>query len=161
MSLNTSANRFQFSSTLASFPSLADYSSVKLTSEKAIKAAEDHKYFTFTQNLPEASFNLSRAAQTVKFSPDNGIIQVQLVVFTDSSFTDNSDLLSQINYATYLADATNRIKYKGVTRGVLAAELYAIAHRFDIEKQHWERYQIVQKKSYQHQHYRMGGTGRV
>ncbi len=47
-----------------------------------------------------------------------------------------------------------------MTRSVLAAELYAMAHGFGIEKRHWGRYQIVQKKSYQHQHYGMGGTGK-
>ncbi len=60
-----------FSSNFASFPLLADYSSFKLTSEKAIKAVEDCKYLTSTQNLPDASFDLSHTAQTVEFSPDD------------------------------------------------------------------------------------------
>lgn len=45
----------QLSSTLASFPLLADYLSLKLIDEKSIKAAKDCKYLTFTQNLPETS----------------------------------------------------------------------------------------------------------
>ena len=118
--------RTQFSSTLASFPLLADCSSVKLTSEKAIKAAEDCKYLTYPQNLPDASFNLSRAAQTAKISPDNDTVQ----------------------------------PIRQVTHSVLAAEIYAMAHGFDIEKRHWGRYQIVRAKSYQHKHYGIGGTSK-
>ena len=46
------------------------------------------------------------------------------------------------------------------TLHVLAVELYTKAHKFDIKKQHWGRYQIMQKKSCQYQHYGMGGTGK-
>ena len=135
MSNCAAMSKWQFSLTLASFSLLADNSSVKLTIEKVIKAVEDYNYLTFSQNLLEVSFNLSCDAQIVKFSPNNGIIQlVQLVVFTDSLFKDNSDLLLQINYITCLANANKEIKFKRVTFGVLAAELYAISHRFDIEK---------------------------
>ena len=113
---------------------------------------------------PEASFDLSRAAQTVEFSADDiallnkrlqwqitnksrGLRYIkldqdtfQLVVFTDSSFANNKDMLSQIGYVICLADATNKaniiywslIKCKRVTRSVLAAELYGMAHGFDI-----------------------------
>ena len=113
---------------------------------------------------PEASFNLSRAAQTVKFLPDNIAIlnkrlqwqitnksrglryikldqdTLQLVVFTDSPFANNKDMLSQIGYVIYLVDATNKaniihwslIKCKQITQSVLAAELYGMAHGFDI-----------------------------
>lgn len=53
-------------------------------------------------------------------------------------------LLLWIGYVIYLANATNKIniihvfsiKCKWVTHGVLAAELYAMAHGFDIEKRH-------------------------
>ena len=51
MSKYAAMSKWQLSSTLASFPLLADYLSVKLTSK--------------------VSFNLSRAAQTVEFLPDN------------------------------------------------------------------------------------------
>lgn len=113
---------------------------------------------------PEASFDLSYAAQSTKFSPEDitalnkrlqwqldnknrGLNYVKLdrnslkvVVFTDSSFANNRDLSSQIGYIVCLADATNRvniihwssIKSKRVTRSVLAAELYGMAHGFDI-----------------------------
>lgn len=113
---------------------------------------------------PEASFDLSYAAQSTKFSSDDisalnkrlkwqmdnqsrGLKYVkldrnslQLVVFTDSSFVNNRDLSSQIGFIVCLADSTNKaniihwssIKCKRVTRSVLAAELYGMAHRFDI-----------------------------
>ncbi len=89
---------WQLSSALASFPMLADYPSVKLTSE--------------------AYLSFSHATKTVKSSPDN----IALV-------------------------------YKQLQRQITNSELYAMAHRFGIEKRHWGRYQIVQKKVYQHQHY--------
>ncbi len=112
----------------------------------------------------EVSFDLSQAAQTVEFSPDNiallnkrlqwqitnkfqGLRYVklnqntlQLVVFKDSSFANNKDLLSQIGYVICLADATKKaniihwssMKCKRVTCSVLAAELYGMANWFDI-----------------------------
>ena len=109
-------------SALASFSSLADYSSIKLTSEKAVKSAKimtkDRKYLTSTQNLSEASFDFSRSAQKVKFTADIDII----------------------SYVICLADTTNKGNimhwYNRVTRGVLAVELYAMTHRFDIEKRY-------------------------
>jgi hypothetical protein len=62
------------------------------------------------------------------------------VVFTDASFANNTDLSSQIGFVIVLADCYNctniihwsSIKCKRVTRSVLASELYAIAHGFDI-----------------------------
>lgn len=137
--------KWQFSSTLASFPLWADYPSIKLTSENVIKTAEDCKYFTSTHNLPKASFDLSRLVQTVQFLPNN----------------------DTISYVIYLSNTTNKtnidwslIKFKRVTRGILSAELYAITQRFDSKKWYWGRYQIMSKKSYQYQHYGMGETGK-
>lgn len=65
---------------------------------------------------------------------------LRLVVFTDASFANNKDLSSQIGYVIALADGTNMAnivhwsstKCKRVTRSVLASELYAMAHGFDI-----------------------------
>jgi hypothetical protein len=65
---------------------------------------------------------------------------LQLLVFTDASFANNKDLLSQIGYVIVLADATNKaniiywssIKCKRVTRSVLASKLYRMVYRFDI-----------------------------
>ena len=51
--------------------------------------------------------------------------------------------------------------YKQLKHNVLVAKLYAMAHGLDIEKQYWERYQIMQKKSCQHQHYGIGRTGSI
>ena len=65
---------------------------------------------------------------------------LQLLVFTDASFANNKDLSSQIGYVIVLADAAKRanivhwssVKCKRITRSVLASELYATAHGFDI-----------------------------
>ena len=113
---------------------------------------------------PEASFDLSYAAQSTEFSSDDiaslnkrlqwqidnatrglryvklDLTTLQLVVFTDSSFANNKDLSSQIGYVICLADAAQRaniihwssVKCKRVTRSVLASELYAMAHGFDL-----------------------------
>ena len=64
---------------------------------------------------------------------------LQLLVFTDASFANNKDLSSQIGYILVLADSINAnilhwslTKCKRVTRSVLALELYAMAHGFDM-----------------------------
>ena len=65
---------------------------------------------------------------------------LSLLVFTDASFTNNKDLLSQIGFVIVLTDRNQSvnilhwslIKCKRVTRSVLASELYALAHGFDI-----------------------------
>ena len=62
------------------------------------------------------------------------------MTFTDASFANNKDLSSQIGYIIVLADASGRAnilhwsstKCKRVTRSVLASELYAMAHGFDV-----------------------------
>ena len=80
----------------------------------------------------KASFDLSRAAQTVEFSPDDIVLlnrrlqwqitnksqrlryvklnqnPLQLVVFIDSSFANNKDLSPWICYVICLADVTNK-----------------------------------------------------
>jgi hypothetical protein len=65
---------------------------------------------------------------------------LRLVVFIDSSFVNNSDLFSQIDYVICLADAIHAnilhwssIKYKRVIRSMLAAELFAMIHDFDVD----------------------------
>lgn len=60
-------------------------------------------------------------------------------VFTDTSFATNIDLSSQLGYVILLVDKSRNCsilswsssKCKRVTRSVLAAELYALAHGFD------------------------------
>lgn len=62
------------------------------------------------------------------------------MIFTDASFANNQDLSSQIGYVIVLADTTNKaniihcssIKCKRVTRSILASELYAMAHGFEV-----------------------------
>jgi len=65
---------------------------------------------------------------------------LQLLVFMDASFTNNKDLSLQISYVIILANVTKKanivywslIKYKRVTRSVLASKLYGMAYGFDI-----------------------------
>ncbi len=65
---------------------------------------------------------------------------LRLVIFIDSSFVNNSDLSSQIDYVICLADATHAnilhwssVKCKRVMRSVLAVELFAMIHDFDVD----------------------------
>jgi hypothetical protein len=112
---------------------------------------------------PEASFDLSFAAQVISPTIEDtkalnkrlgwqmehatrglrfvklNTEELQLVVFTDSSFANNKDLSSQIGYVIVLMDSTyaniihwSSIKCKRVTRSVLASELYGLAHGFDV-----------------------------
>ena len=65
---------------------------------------------------------------------------LNLTIFTDTSFTNNKDLSLQIRFVIMLTDKNrtvniiyqSSIKYKRITRSVLASELYALAHGFDI-----------------------------
>jgi hypothetical protein len=80
--------------------------------------------------------NLIRGLSFIKFN----IKTLQLLVFTDSSFTNNKDLLLQIGYVLVLVDSLNKtnivywslVKCKRITRSVLASKLYTIAYGFDI-----------------------------
>jgi hypothetical protein len=116
---------------------------------------------------PEAAFDLSFAAQVINpltddartlnkrlqwqldnhnrglefvsldfASSDN---KLQIVVFTDSSFANNSDYSSQIGFVIVMTDGKkanvihwSSVKCKRVTRSVLASELYAMALGFDV-----------------------------
>ena len=65
----------------------------------------------------------------------------QLIVFCDVFFVNNRNLFSQIDYVICLADKTGTanfihwtsIKCKRIIKNVLASELYAMNHVFDIE----------------------------
>jgi len=65
---------------------------------------------------------------------------LRLLTFTNALFANNKDLLLQIGYILVLEDALYKaniihwllIKYKRVTRSVLALELYIMAYRFNI-----------------------------
>jgi hypothetical protein len=115
----------------------------------------------------EASFDLSHAAQStdsifcsddvialnkrLQWQINNQIKELQyiklnqsflqLVIFSDSSFANNRDLFSLIDYVICLADSINTtnilhwfsIKCKQITRSVLTIELFAMIHDFDID----------------------------
>jgi hypothetical protein len=65
---------------------------------------------------------------------------LSLLVFTDASFVNNKDLSLQIGFIIALIDRNQSanvlhwslIKCKRVTRSILASELYALAHGFNI-----------------------------
>ena len=113
----------------------------------------------------EASFDFFHVAQIIDIS-DNDVIALnkrlqwqidnktknlkfvklnkntlQFVVFTNSSFVNNKNFSSQIEFVICLIDSINKINFlhwsfvkcKRMTRNVLIAELYAMAHKFDIE----------------------------
>jgi hypothetical protein len=80
--------------------------------------------------------NQSRGLKYVKLNQST----LRLVVFIDSSFVNNSDLFSQIDYVICLADDIHAnilhwfsIKCKRMTRNVLAVELFAMIHDFDVD----------------------------
>jgi hypothetical protein len=112
----------------------------------------------------KASFDLSFAAQSIEVSSENittlnrrlqwqidnysrnlryvklDSTKLQLMIFTNSSFANNRDLFSQIDYVICLADSKHvnivhwsSIKCKRVIRSVFAAELYALVHDFDLD----------------------------
>src|SRR6266568_4264013 len=64
---------------------------------------------------------------------------LKLIIFTDLSFANNYNLLSQIGFIITLTNKNNKaniiywlfIKCKQVTQSVLAFKLYKIAYRFD------------------------------
>ena len=66
---------------------------------------------------------------------------LQFVVFTNSSFVNNKNFSSQIEFVICLIDSINKVNFlhwssvkcKRMTRNVLTVELYAMTHEFDIE----------------------------
>jgi hypothetical protein len=80
----------------------------------------------------------NNASRGLHFVPLN-TKSLRLICFADSSFANNKDLTSQISFVIVLADAAGNaniihwssIKCKRVTQSILAAELYAMTHRFD------------------------------
>jgi hypothetical protein len=91
---------------------------------------------TLNKRLQWQIDNHSRDLRYVKLDST----KLQLMIFTNSSFANNRDLFSQIDYVICLADSKHvnivhwsSVKCKRVTRSVLAAELYALAHDFDLD----------------------------
>lgn len=124
-----------FSSNFASFPLLADYSLVKLTSKETIKVAKDYKYLISTKTLSKASFNLFYATQIVKLLPDNDIICYIIYL---------SNIINKVNITLF------SIKCKQVIHNILATKMYAMVYRLNIKKRYWGRYHIIKKKSDQY-----------
>jgi hypothetical protein len=65
--------------------------------------------------------------------------KLQLMIFTNSSFANDRDLFSQIDYVICLTNSKHvnvvhwsSVKCKRVTQSVLAAELYALVYDFDL-----------------------------
>ncbi len=91
---------------------------------------------TLNKRLQWQIDNHSRDLRYVKLDST----KLQLVIFTNSFFANNRDLFSQIDYVICLADSKHAnivhwssVKCKRVTRSVLAAELYALVHDFDLD----------------------------
>ena len=65
---------------------------------------------------------------------------LQLLIFTNFLFINNKDLLLQIGYILVLIDLLNKantiywslVKYKRITKSILASKLYTIAYSFNI-----------------------------
>ncbi len=65
---------------------------------------------------------------------------LRLMIFTNSSFANNRDLFSQIDYVICLTNVTHAnilhwssLKCKKMIRSVFAAELFAMIHDFDVD----------------------------
>jgi hypothetical protein len=92
---------------------------------------------TLNRRLSWQIINQSRDLKYVKLNQSS----LRLVVFIDSSFVNNSDLSSQIDYVICLADAIHAanilhwssIKCKRMTRSVLAVELFAMIYDCDVD----------------------------
>jgi hypothetical protein len=106
--------------------------------------------FLAAQSIEISSEDIATLNKWLQWQIDNHIKEfkyvklnlanLQLVIFTNSSFANNRDLFSQIDYVICLTNSKHvnivhwsSIKCKRVTRSVLAAELYALAHDFDLE----------------------------
>ena len=111
-----------------------------------------------SENLPEASFDPSFTTQTavqiVEFLPNN------IALLNKQLRRQTTNKSRQLRYVKPDPQDTHMSQYKQVKCNVLAIELYAMVHVLDSKKQHWERYQIMQKKSHQHKYSGMGGTGK-
>jgi hypothetical protein len=97
---------------------------------------DDKSIKTLNKRLQWQVENAARGIRFVKLDKSS----LKLLAFTDASFANNRDLSSQIGYILVLADGAGHanilhwssIKCKRVTRSVLASELYAMVHGFDI-----------------------------
>ncbi len=91
---------------------------------------------TLNKRLQWQIDNHSRDLRYVKFD----LTTLQLMIFTNSFFANNRNLFSQIDYVICFVDLKHvniihwsSIKCKRVIQSVLAAELYTLAHDFDLD----------------------------
>lgn len=94
----------------------------------------------------EHAKELNAILLNIKANPNNGLKYLKVVstttlmVFADASFASNEDGTSQLGFIITMTDKDglsnilhySSIKSRRVTRSVLAAELYAMSHAFDI-----------------------------
>jgi hypothetical protein len=110
--------------------------SCALSQSAQVKEPTEQDAKTLNKTLQWQSDNPTRGLKFVPLDLETPSIKV----FTDSSFANNRDLSSQIGYLIVLADAQGRanivhyasIKCQRVTRSVLASELIAAVHGFDM-----------------------------
>jgi hypothetical protein len=149
----------------ASSISFRDIIRAELFSKEQYVAQRTREAYIASIYQLETSFDLSHATQSIEFSSDDIILlnkrlqwqlnnkikelnyvkldrnSLQQMIFIDSSFVNNRDVSSRIEYVICLVDLINQvniihwsfIKYKRVTRSVLIVELYEMTHSFDIE----------------------------
>lgn len=79
MSKYNTLSKWELSLTLAGFPLLVDYSSVRLTNEKTIKVAENCLYLISIETLSKVFFDLFCAAQIVKLLLKNDTISYYVI----------------------------------------------------------------------------------
>ncbi len=102
------------------------------------------------QSIEISSKNIAILNKRLQWQIDNHIkefkyvsldsTKLQLVIFTNLFFANNRDLFSQIDYIICLTNSKHvnivhwsSIKCKRVIRNVLAIELYALTHDFDLD----------------------------
>lgn len=100
-----------------------------------------------TKPLAQDAKRLNKTISQAKVDSELGLRFVaidqatkRIAVFPDASFASNADLTCQLGFVITIADAKNNaniihyssFKSKRVTRSVIAADLYALAHAFDI-----------------------------
>jgi hypothetical protein len=111
-------------------------SAYSLSVAAQITEPDEKDIATLNKTIKWQKENASRGLTYVELDPST----LQLLVFTDASFANNKDLSSQIGYILVLVDTEGNaniihwtsVKCRRVTRSVLASELYALAHGFDI-----------------------------
>lgn len=126
---------------------IASVCQLEATFDYSVAAQIDHSAFPNDPSDDETIKNLNKRIYWQMNNPDRcltfkplNLSTVKLVVFTDASYANNRDMSSQIGYVIVMMDDNDNanlvhwtsIKCNRITRSVLAAELYAMAHGFDM-----------------------------